>query len=110
MVYCAACNLAATKNRSWTEWMRRRRALNPRKQKAREMLQDRVRRGKILRQPCQFCANPKSEAHHLVYDFPFVIVWACINHHRQIHREAQAMATVITPITPPKHRKAKTKK
>lgn len=48
-------------------------------------------RGRIFRLPYAFCGFDgdqltESEAHHIDYDRPFVIVWVCYKHHRAIER------------------------
>ena len=44
-----------------------------------------LRRGKIIRQPCQFCGNPNSEMHHPDYSKPLFIVWLCRACHLILH-------------------------
>lgn len=57
--------------------------LHPDKYRARYMLRNAVAAGTVIRQPCAFCGNPKSEGHHEDYSKPFDVVWAC----RKCHRE-----------------------
>lgn len=47
--------------------------------------------GRIRRERCGFCLREghpttqrEAEAHHLDYDRPFVVVWVCHRHHRQV--------------------------
>jgi hypothetical protein len=56
--------------------------------------------GRIHREPCFFCVHerlaqgytlvdieqilPKAEGHHVDYNKPFVVIWSCGSHHRQI--------------------------
>lgn len=46
-------------------------------------------RGRIRREPCQVdgCGEEKSEAHHIDYSKPFVVVWLCFTHHRHVERK-----------------------
>jgi hypothetical protein len=47
-----------------------------------------VKTGYLVREPCAFCGNPESQAHHPSYDTPLRVVWLCkkchpLHHHRQ---------------------------
>jgi hypothetical protein len=44
-----------------------------------------VRRGKLLRLPCEVCGELKSEAHHDDYTKPLEVRWLCRVHHREHH-------------------------
>jgi hypothetical protein len=56
------------------------------KRKARIALQNAVARGKVKRQPCEQCGNPKSDAHHPDYTKPLDVMWLCRKHHMTLHR------------------------
>lgn len=58
---------------------------NPEKKKAHRAIQNRVRRGRIIREPCVECGNPKSHGHHEDYSKPFDIIWLCALHHNRKH-------------------------
>jgi hypothetical protein len=45
-----------------------------------------IRRGDLIRQPCQECGNPKGQAHHDDYSKPLEVIWLCAHHHRQQHK------------------------
>ena len=55
------------------------------KHRARVMINYRVKRGIIKRQPCIKCNSLKSQAHHTDYSKPLEIIWLCIKHHREEH-------------------------
>lgn len=80
--YCLECHAA---------YMRKWRASHPlnkeqrRKDAARSYLHAYLRRGKIARQPCKVCGEPRVEAHHKNYSKPLEVVWLCRPHHRQEH-------------------------
>lgn len=57
----------------------------PEKQRARQVVRQMVRRGRITRQPCEVCGNPKTHAHHDDYSKPLEVRWLCHVHHRAIH-------------------------
>lgn len=46
-----------------------------------------IKRGKIVKQPCCVCGNPKSEVHHSDYRKPLAVIWYCREHHLQSHKE-----------------------
>ena len=59
---------------------------DPAKKSVRNKVQNLVRRGKLLRQPCSVCGQPKAEMHHSDYSKPFDVVWLCKQHHGTTHR------------------------
>ncbi len=58
------------------------------KMKARRKLQTAVKRGKIIRQPCQTCGAPNGDAHHEDYSKPLEVEWFCRLCHAAKHRES----------------------
>lgn len=56
---------------------------NPQKARARRMLTNAVKDGKIERKPCTFCGETKSQAHHEDYSKPLDVIWACFKCHRE---------------------------
>jgi len=68
------------------EAKRRFTARYPFKKKASEMVNNAVRDGKIQRQPCEKCGNPKAQAHHDDYSKPLDVRWLCTAHHAEWHR------------------------
>ena len=60
-------------------------ATNARRRKARDYIRNRVRTGKLTREPCVFCGKRDGLAHHEDYSKPLDIVWVCHTHHAQIH-------------------------
>ena len=59
----------------------------PDRSKARYTLGNAVRDGKVQRQPCEKCGNPKSHAHHWDYTKPLDVIWLCSEHHGEVHRQ-----------------------
>jgi uncharacterized OB-fold protein len=56
------------------------------KASARWAIQNAVARGKVMRQPCEQCGNPRTDAHHPDYTKPLDVVWLCRQHHMDTHR------------------------
>lgn len=58
----------------------------PQKARTRWLVDNAVRRGKLVKLPCQVCGDPKSEGHHEDYSKPLDVVWLCRIHHKELHR------------------------
>jgi hypothetical protein len=58
---------------------------NKEKIKAHYTLNNAIKRGEIVRQPCEICGNPISVAHHEDYTKPFEVTWLCRIHHGELH-------------------------
>jgi hypothetical protein len=59
---------------------------NKKKRKAHQAVQTAVRNGSLVRQPCERCGTPESEAHHEDYDKVLDVMWLCPEHHAELHR------------------------
>ena len=66
----------------------KRKPEDPLKRHARRKNNWAIESGKITRQPCQVCGEPKSHGHHPDYSKPFEVVWLCPKHHGEQHRKA----------------------
>ena len=83
----------AAKSRRWSkanpEKMRARNRryakANPEKILAHYALRNAIRRGELIRQPCEICGNSRSHAHHNDYSKPFQVRWLCALHHKFYH-------------------------
>lgn len=64
------------------EYQRRRRERSPHKDAARDAVGRAIRNGSLNREPCSFCGNPKSQAHHHDYSKPLDVTWVCFKCHR----------------------------
>jgi len=56
------------------------------KQRTRNTTNTEIRAGRMVKMPCVFCGNKKSESHHPDYSDPFNIVWLCRKHHNLMHK------------------------
>ncbi len=46
----------------------------------------RIKRGLLIKFPCEICNDPLVQAHHKDYNKPYDITWLCIKHHRELHK------------------------
>jgi hypothetical protein len=58
-----------------------------------------LRRGKIMRRPCERCGSPDAEMHHDDYSKPLEVRWLCRDHHNLLHDQGHE------PKVPPRHPK-----
>lgn len=56
-----------------------------RRNKVRVLTNTAIKIGKLIRQPCEKCGDPASQAHHDDYDKPLEVRWLCFMHHRMEH-------------------------
>jgi ribosomal protein S27AE len=61
------------------------RELHPERNRARARVNYAIRTGKLVRQPCEICGDPKSQAHHEDYSKPLEVRWLCDKHHKETH-------------------------
>lgn len=50
-------------------------------------VQEALRAGRLAKQPCARCGADRAQAHHEDYSRPLDVVWLCVKHHAQRHRE-----------------------
>ena len=60
---------------------------NPEKYHAHNVVAGALRRGKLIKQPCQVCGSEEVSAHHEDYSKPLEVVWLCHTHHMERHRK-----------------------
>lgn len=53
----------------------------------RQITNDAIRAGKLIKQPCEVCGEDKVHAHHLDYSKPLEVMWLCDKHHREWHKK-----------------------
>lgn len=89
--------LTGEKNPAWrggiaggtrTHYVERWKKRNPEKHAAKIAVRDAVRRGDLVRQPCERCGvTDDVHAHHDDYTKPLEVMWLCRDHHRARHAE-----------------------
>lgn len=68
--------------------------VNVKKYKARNLVNNALRDGRIQKQPCQYCGtNEKVQAHHRDYSKPLEVIWTCF----RCHREQEHGQKVVSP-------------
>ncbi len=56
---------------------------DPVKYKAHSAASNAIRNGKLIRENCFYCGNPKSQIHHDDYSKPLDVRWVCFKCHRE---------------------------
>ena len=92
--WCKQC--VAITQRQWkrtkvgrTSYMKANKKSNdktPARLKAYTKVRYALERGDLIKEPCEVCADPKSQAHHEDYSKPFDVIWLCQEHHTAIHK------------------------
>lgn len=59
----------------------------PNKYRATNMVNNAIRDGKLFREPCEYCGNTKTHAHHDDYAKPLNVRWLCASCHSCWHQE-----------------------
>ncbi len=60
---------------------------NPTKYKAHTAVNNAVRDGRLVKEPCIICGSEKSQAHHEDYTKPLEVIWFCKQHHEDHHHK-----------------------
>lgn len=81
------------RKRDVSKYRRARAERTPEKVRARYMVGSAIRRGSLVRQPCEHCGEPKSQAHHEDYSKPLDVRWLCFVCHRKAHGQLEHRAT-----------------
>jgi hypothetical protein len=58
---------------------------HPDKYKARQILKQEIKMGRIERKPCEVCGEVKVDGHHDDYTKPLEVRWLCRAHHTEAH-------------------------
>lgn len=56
------------------------------KRLAKDAIHNAIKAGKLKRQNCVKCGNPKSEGHHPDYTKPLEVIWLCKKCHIDLHK------------------------
>ena len=66
---------------------------DPAKRRAHVAVTNALRRGKLVKQPCEICGDAKVDAHHDDYSKPLDVRWLCRRHHVDHHFPAAAASS-----------------
>ena len=66
---------------------KRIRKAHPYKSNAHTRVARAIRKGVLVRKPCEVCAHPCTHAHHDDYSKPLDVKWLCPVHHAARHQE-----------------------
>lgn len=71
---------------------------NREKHHAHKVVEYALKSGSLIRQPCERCGSPKSQAHHEDYSKPREVMWLCPKHHHERHREISGGTGLPGPL------------
>jgi len=60
---------------------------NKDKKQVHRIVQQAIKSGQLIKQPCEVCSSIRSEAHHEDYNEPLEVNWLCRKHHQVRHKE-----------------------
>lgn len=55
------------------------------KTRARSLINEAIRWGRLVKEPCEICGSLDVHGHHPDYTKPLEVSWLCAEHHKQIH-------------------------
>lgn len=77
------------------------RRANPKKYAAHIAVQRALSQGKIAKQACEVCGEPRVDAHHDDYSRPLKVRWLCRTHHTRLHKCGEDMFKADQPERKP---------
>lgn len=82
--YDARRNKTPERRQQIAAYFERLRARDPQKASVWSAVANALRSGALKREPCMYCGDPHSQAHHHDYTRPLDVRWACFRCHREI--------------------------
>jgi hypothetical protein len=67
----------------------------PKKYKAHSAVSNALRKGILVRQPCERCGSLRVHGHHEDYSEPLRVMWLCPKHHKERHAELEAQGITL---------------
>jgi hypothetical protein len=75
--------------RKYNKTYKRKHPTDPIQDRARSLVNEAIRHGRLIRQSCQLCNKPNAHAHHEDYSKPFEIMWLCRSCHINWHLKSK---------------------
>lgn len=74
------------------EWRKTHKLTDEQKKKdnCRSYANSYLKRGNLIRTPCEHCGEVKSQMHHPDYDKPLEIIWLCRQCHMELHKNMES--------------------
>lgn len=69
------------------EYQKIRRHKNKGKDRCRQKLNRYLQSGKIIKENCKICGSENSQAHHIDYRKPLLVMWLCRKHHLELENK-----------------------
>ena len=77
--------------------------INRPKLNSRQAVEYALERGKIEKRPREKCGSLEVQAHHVDYSKPLEIIWLCIEHHKEAHKNMKYKTTRARNSSPKRH-------
>ena len=67
---------------------------HPNYRKAQYLVAKAIKKGSLIRLPCEKCGKLKSYGHHPFYRYyePLKVIWLCAEHHKEAHSEEKSIS------------------
>jgi hypothetical protein len=75
-------------NRNTVRWIKN----NKNKVRTHIDVRNALRNGLIAKLPCSVCGSVNVQGHHEDYDKSLEVIWLCLQHHKDIHREERSLS------------------
>jgi len=84
---CKECTKARMRRYKRSRVVTNHHRRHPERARCRSIVNEAIKAGRLLRQPCQVCGTThRVQAHHTDYSKPLEVVWLCSFHHGEEHR------------------------
>lgn len=91
-IYQKSENGKEVARRSQKTWIKN----NPKKYITHQIVNQAVKYGILVPQPCLVCGEKNVVAHHKDYDRPYDVIWLCPQHHKDEHHKIDAVNSLQT--------------
>lgn len=74
---------------------------NAEKYRAHLAVQRGLNNGGLVRQACEVCGDPRTDAHHDDYSAPLEVRWLCRQHHIRLHHGGEDLFAGVSALRKP---------